>query len=156
MNDSLAHSFALPPDTPLSLVRLKSSAGFLECPACQQRRYIEQPFVAALGTAQAMAGVEKVFPRHIPCNIAMILVAFPENVPDPLTPDDLDRIFFRAHNEQGVEVRVDAKSATDAQFAAWAASHIAITGDQDLPWSAVERADFCDRLWLAGEIHLLK
>lgn len=156
MNEPHAHSFALPPGTPMSLVRLKSSAGFLECPACQQRRYIEQPLVVTLGTTQALTGVETICVRHIPCNIAMTLAVFPENVPDPLTPDDLDRIFFRAQDEQGAEVRVDAKSATDAQFAAWARSHIAVTGDEDLPWSPVERADFCDRLWLAGAIRLLK
>lgn len=149
-------SFPLSPETPVSRVRLKSSAAFLECPVCRQRCYIEQPLVAALGTAQVMAGVEKVFLRHIPCDTAMTLVVLPENAPDPLTPDDLDRIFFRAEDEQGAEVRVDAKSATDAQFATWAASHIAITGDEKLPWPPVERADFCDQLWLAGAIRLLK
>ncbi len=75
---------------------------------------------------------------------------------ETLTPDDLSRVFIRAQDTKKHEwVTVDALSCTSEQFNAWAKSRAIVQGDTG-PWSLPERAAFCDQLWQAGELHLLK
>lgn len=63
-----------------------------------------------------------------------------------LTVDDLDRVFFRAQDEQGKWGAISAKDATDAQFQTWAESRIPIQGE-NASWGQEERADFCHTLY---------
>ena len=74
---------------------------------------------------------------------------------ETVTPDDLDRIFIRAQDEQGHWKSISVKEATDAQFDMWARSRMPIVGPSD-PWPPEERADFCNQLWQAGALHMLK
>lgn len=74
---------------------------------------------------------------------------------ETLTPDDLNRVYFRAQDDQGHWQNVSADEASDKQFDIWAKSHIPIEGD-DAPWSSNERAHFCNMLWQAGALHILK
>lgn len=75
---------------------------------------------------------------------------------EPVTVDDLDRIFIRAQDDDSAAWKtVSAREATDLQFDTWAKSRMQIQGD-DLPWTLEERADFCNGLWQAGALHMLK
>ncbi len=74
---------------------------------------------------------------------------------EQLTEHDLDRIYFRTQDEEGRYVNVNAQEAADKQFNAWAHSRVPIQGG-DGPWSPVERADFCNRLYQEGALHILK
>lgn len=74
---------------------------------------------------------------------------------ETVTVDDLYRIFIRAQDEQGHWHSISVKDATDKQFDTWAKSRLPIQGE-DAPWSPVERADFCNTLWQAGALHMLK
>ena len=74
---------------------------------------------------------------------------------ETLTSEDLDRVFLRAQDDQGKWVSISAREATDKQFDTWAKSRMPIQGE-DAPWSPVERADFCNTLWQAGALHILK
>ncbi len=73
----------------------------------------------------------------------------------PVTVDDLDRIFFRAQDETGKWIRVDAKEATDTQFDIWIRTRIQIEGGTE-PWSLEERADVCNRLWQRHELVMMR
>ncbi len=72
-----------------------------------------------------------------------------------LTADDLERVFFRAQDISGKWGSINAKEATDAQFQVWAESRIAIQGEET-PWTLEERANFCDMLYQAGGLSILK
>jgi hypothetical protein len=73
----------------------------------------------------------------------------------PITIEDLDLIFFRAQDADGRWGNVSVKDATDTQFDTWAKSRKPVVGE-DGPWSLVERAQFCDGLWQAGALSMLK
>ena len=74
---------------------------------------------------------------------------------ETLTPEDLDRIFIRAQDEHGKWSTISVKEATDRQFDTWAKSRLQIQGE-DEPWGLEERADFCNQLWQAGALTMLK
>jgi len=74
---------------------------------------------------------------------------------ETLTAEDMDRVFIRAQNDEQRWITVSVKDASDAQFVAWAATRMEIQGD-DGPWSMRERADFCNQLWQAGALSILK
>ena len=74
---------------------------------------------------------------------------------ETLTKDDLDRIFIRAEDEQGCWSSISVKDATDKQFDVWAKSRMPIQGE-DESWGLAERADFCNMLWQAGALHIIK
>lgn len=73
-----------------------------------------------------------------------------------VTVDDLDRIFIRVQDERGTYVNVHVKEATDIQFANWAASRMTIEDDIYDPWPLEERAIFCNDLWQAGQLVMLR
>jgi hypothetical protein len=77
-----------------------------------------------------------------------------EYMPEQLTADDLDRVFIRAQVD-GRYRSISAREATDQQFDEWAKSRVTIRGDA-APWDLAERADFCDRLYQQGALHILK
>jgi hypothetical protein len=81
----------------------------------------------------------------------------PRIVPEEvLTIDDLDRVYIRCQKDDSAEFgSVNCKEATDLQFDTWAKSRMTITGD-DGPWSLEERATFCNQLYQAGELVILK
>lgn len=73
-----------------------------------------------------------------------------------LTTDDLDLIFIRAQDDDSAQWRsISAKEASDLQFDTWAKSRIAIQGE-DAPWTPDERANFCNMLWQADALVMLK
>lgn len=72
-----------------------------------------------------------------------------------LTSEDLDLIFLRAQDEVGKWKSISAKEASDLQFDTWAKTRMPIQGE-DAPWTPAERADFCNALWQAGGLHMLK
>ena len=74
---------------------------------------------------------------------------------ETVTVDDLNRIFIRAIDEHGKWGNVNCKEASDLQFDTWAKSRMPIQGE-DAPWSLKERASFCNILWQAGALHMLK
>lgn len=74
---------------------------------------------------------------------------------DHLTAEDLDRVLFRAQDEDGRWVNVSAKVATDQQFHKWATGRAIFEGENG-QWKPEDRAGFCDVLYQHGRIHLLK
>lgn len=72
-----------------------------------------------------------------------------------LAVDDLDLIFIRAKNAEGHWDNISARDLTDSQFDEWAKSKMEIQGNPG-PWSLTERADFCDQLWQADALYMLK
>lgn len=74
---------------------------------------------------------------------------------ETLTIDDLKRVFIRARMPDGRYDSIDCAKASDEQFDTWAKSRLRIEG-QPGPWSLPERAEFCNMLWQAGGLHMLK
>jgi hypothetical protein len=72
-----------------------------------------------------------------------------------LTIDDLERIFIRAQFPDGHWGSINVRECSDLQFDTWAKSRREIQGEYE-PWDLVERADFCNTLWQAGALHILK
>ena len=72
-----------------------------------------------------------------------------------LTSEDLDLVFLRAQDEERHWKSISAKEATNLQFDIWAKSRIEIQGE-DAPWSPDERANFCNMLWQADALVILK
>lgn len=74
---------------------------------------------------------------------------------ETLTVDDLSRVYIRVQKDDSAEFEnVSCFPATDLQFDVWAKSRMAIEGEG--PWSMEERAVFCDQLYQAGMLHILK
>jgi hypothetical protein len=145
-------------DFSLSLTRQKDSKAVFICPACHARRYVGRAWVEFMETIKTVSEstVQAVAPRHKLCNAIMEMTIFPADIPEPLTVADLNRVFFRTQNSQGHWRIVDAKSATDEEFDAWARSRVEEITGEPAPWSETERAGFCDTLWQTGALHVLK
>jgi len=140
----------------MHVTRQKNSRAVLICSTCQVRGYISQAdldWIEQLKQLKAQAVQVEVLPHH--CSTTMELLIFPPDMPDPITPTELDLVYIRAQDEEGHWVSIHAGEATDQQFSEWAKTRIEIQGEET-PWSPVERADFCDRLYQAGELHILK
>ncbi len=75
---------------------------------------------------------------------------------ETVTVDDLDRIFIRVQDDDSAQwLTINAKEASDIQFNTWAKSRMQIQSG-DMPWSLEERADFCNLLWQANALAMLK
>lgn len=75
---------------------------------------------------------------------------------ETLTVDDLNRVYIRAQKDDGSGYEnIHVGEASDKQFDTWAKSRIRIEGAPG-PWSMEERARFCDMLYQAGGLHILK
>lgn len=74
---------------------------------------------------------------------------------ETLTAEDMDRVFIRAQDSNSKWITVSVKDALDTQFAAWAKTRMEIQGD-DGPWSMNERAGFCNQLYQAGALSIIK
>ena len=79
----------------------------------------------------------------------------PEQERQTLTKDDLNRVFIRVQNDDGSFSNVDCNCATSKQFDTWARGRMQIQGGFGL-WSPEERADFCNQLYRAGALAVLK
>ncbi len=79
-----------------------------------------------------------------------------EHMKRQLTSEDLDLIFLRAQDDDSAEWHsISAQEATNLQFDTWAKTRIEIQGE-DAPWSPDERANFCNMLWQADALVMLK
>lgn len=76
-------------------------------------------------------------------------------MPETLHVEDLCRVFIRAQDAQGQWKSISCEESTDEQFDTWAKSRMPIQGEPG-PWGLVERADFCNRLYQAGALTVLK
>ena len=75
---------------------------------------------------------------------------------ETLTKDDLHRVYIRVQEDDSQRwISISAKEASDCQFDAWARSRMQILGGSG-PWSPEERADFCNQLYQAGVLCILK
>src|SRR5205807_9079822 len=74
---------------------------------------------------------------------------------ETLTKNDLNRVFIRTQDDKGEYVNISCHEATDKQFDIWARSRMEIQGS-DGPWSPEERADFCNQLYQAVALSILK
>jgi hypothetical protein len=140
----------------MHITRQKDSRAVLICSTCQIRRYINQAdlnWLEQLKQLKERSVQVEILPHH--CGAMMEMLIFPPDMPDPITPTDLDLVYIRVQDETGHWVSIHAGEATDQQFSEWAKTCIEIQGE-DAPWGPVERADFCDRLYQAGELHILK
>jgi len=139
--------------------RQRDSKAVLICPYCGAYRYVNQEYLDFLTNMEAQRGpdfqVAAALPRHKPCNAIMSITLFPKDIPDPITVNDLARVFIRAQDSAGLWESIDVQVCTDEQFDTWARTRIEIKGDAT-PWSLAERADFCDRLYMLGGLHILK
>lgn len=80
----------------------------------------------------------------------------PEEQGETLTKDDLHRVFIRVQDDDSMRwMSVSCKEASDLQFDTWARSRRPIQGPES-PWSPEERADFCNQLYQAGALTILK
>lgn len=69
------------------------------------------------------------------------------DIPEHITIAHLHLVFFRGQGQDGRWGAVSADTATDQQFGEWAHSRLRIDNDDGRPWSAEERAEFCDLLY---------
>lgn len=60
---------------------------------------------------------------------------------EPVTIDDLERIFIRAQDVNGHWGNINLKEATDAQFEAWITTRINIISDPNDPWTPEARVN---------------
>jgi len=79
----------------------------------------------------------------------------PEQERETLTKNDLNRVFIRVQDALGRWANISCHEATDNQFDTWARSRMQIQGGFG-PWSPEERADFCNQLYQAGSLAVLK
>ena len=75
---------------------------------------------------------------------------------EPLTIEDLKRIFIRAQDGHGKWGTVSCFEATDLQFQEWIITRISVVDDDSSPWSLEERRDVCNILWQNGALAMLK
>ncbi len=145
-----------------TMTRQRDSVAVGVCPSCMTRCYINAGFFDVLEFIKGMtiewSTVNHAWMRHTRCNTIMNIVRLPKDIEEPLTVDDLSRIYFRTQDTEGRWGNVNASQATDAQFGTWIASRLAITGEDSnaSPWLPEERADVCDVLVQRKELVLLK
>jgi hypothetical protein len=65
---------------------------------------------------------------------------------DIRTAEDLERVYFRAPDANGIWGNVSAADATDTQFDRWARERAHVVGS-DTTWSIEDRIRFCRRLY---------
>ena len=75
---------------------------------------------------------------------------------EPITEEDLDRIFFRAQDEQGKWGAVSAKEATDAQFEAWITTLINVYSYPGDPWTPEARVNILRIVQQSQTLYMLK
>jgi len=74
---------------------------------------------------------------------------------ETVTKNDLNRVFIRVQDALGRYANISCHEATDEQFDAWARSRMQIQGN-NAPWNPEERAEFCNQLYQAGALVILK
>lgn len=115
---------------------------------CRAQSYVDQEWIDTFDADNKIVICRE-------CKVPVSIDLMPEETPEALTIENLDRIVIRVQsNDLTGWTTISARDASDMQFEVWAQSRLDVRGS-DGSWSLEERADFCDVLWRDGHLNLM-
>lgn len=139
---------------PITGMRQLDSTGVFGCPGCLKTWYVGDKLMKTLNDMASKGLIDAVHPRCKACDELLEIKQLPAGLPPPLTVESLKRIYFRAEDETGNGIDVNAYEATDQQFEQWITTRLSIVGEPDV-WPLDERVAVCDTLWMAGMVRMI-